>query len=137
MANNKINKLLIPNISKLPGDKKVNLKSKIDNKINPNEFKNLLKDQVQETKDKHGIQLSIHAAKRLQERNMDMTGDELLKLKKAIGQLKAKGAQDSLIITAKGAYIVDVGGNKIVTAMTKDNMNGNVFTKIDSTLIVN
>ena len=57
-------------------------------------------------------------------------------LKGAIEKLKVKGGRDSLIVTDKAAYIIDVANNRIVTAIDKDNMAENVFTKIDSTLFV-
>jgi flagellar operon protein len=51
--------------------------------------------------------------------------------------LKLKGGQDSLVITGKAAYIVDVSKNTIVTAIDKDSIGENVFTKIDSTILMN
>ena len=83
-----------------------------------------------------GISLSTHAAKRMRERNLEMDASEYHKLKDAIGKLKSKGGRDSLVVTNKAAYIVDVGSNKIVTAIERGKMAENVFTKIDSTLFV-
>ena len=39
--------------------------------------------------------------------------------------MKSKGGKDSLIITSKAVYIVDVKNDKIVTAMDKKNMSEN------------
>jgi len=50
--------------------------------------------------------------------------------------LKNKGGHDSLVITNKAAYVVDVDKNTVVTAVDKNNMNENVFTKIDSTIFM-
>lgn len=132
MGNNKINNILIPNVSKLPGAKKVDSGKKADQ----GEFKKLLESEVNHAKKEHGISLSTHAAKRLQERNLQMDSSEYFKLKGAMNSLKQKGGQDALVITDKAAYIVDVSNNKIVTAIDKENMLENVFTKIDSTVIV-
>ncbi|MDD0852654.1 hypothetical protein HBN50_06075 [Halobacteriovorax sp. GB3] len=136
MTNNKINNILIPNVSKTSNHKNVNLKEKLDGKVDKSEFKNLLNEQLEVPRKEHGISLSTHAAKRLQERNLQMDSEEFFKLKGAIDKLKTKGGRDSLVITDKAAYIVDVGSNKVVTAIDKDNMLENVFTKIDSTVIV-
>lgn len=136
MANNNINNILIPNVSKLPEQKKVD----VANKLKPgqqSDFNKLLREQLTpKAPAEHGIKLSTHAAKRLQERNLNMDNDEYFKLKGAIDKLKTKGGQDSLVITPKAAYIVDVNNNTIVTAIDKDNMAENVFTKIDSTLVL-
>ena len=52
-------------------------------------------------------------------------------------KLKEKGGQNSLIVSDKAAYIVDVKNNKVVTAVDKESMGENVFTKIDSTVFIN
>jgi flagellar operon protein len=58
-------------------------------------------------------------------------------VKDAIGKLRAKGGQNSLIVSDKAAYIVDVKNNKLVTAVDKGSMSENIFTKIDSTMFIN
>ncbi len=130
-----INNMLIPNVSKLPKHKKVD-KSQQGQDVNPNEFQNLLQEQVGAPQGEKPIQLSVHAAKRLKERNLEMDNGEFFKLRNAFKKLQEKGGQDSLVITEKAAYIVDVANNKVVTAIDKDNIADNVFTKIDSTVLV-
>lgn len=105
--------------------------------INPSEFKNLLQDNIDKVKKEHGIQISLHAAKRLNEREIGLDSDEFFRLKEAISKLKNKGGQESLVVTDKAAYIVDVPNSTIVTAMDKDKLSGSVFTQIDSTIILN
>jgi len=145
-TNSKINNILIPNVTKLPSQKNVE-----PNKLNPgetSEFKNLLDSTLTESTQgseqesplsqlPKGLNLSTHAMRRLQERNMSMDREEYQKLQTAIDKLKTKGGQDSLVITGKGAYIVDVPKNTIVTAMDKESIGENVFTKIDSTILMN
>jgi flagellar operon protein len=58
-------------------------------------------------------------------------------LKEAVLELKKKGGNDSLVITGKAAYIIDVKNKTIVTAMDREKMENNVFTKIDSTMVIN
>ena len=134
----KVNELLIPNVSKLPGQKRVDVKGKLGtDSPEAKEFQNLLQGEMgRDLKADQGIHLTTHAARRLQERNMSIDSSEYLKLKSAFEKLKSKGGQDSLVITDKAAYIVDVPNNKIVTAMDKGSVLDNVFTKIDSTVIV-
>lgn len=140
MVNNKINKLVTPDVSKMGGEKKTKVEIQSDDLTKINEFKNLLKEKVihekKKIEDKQGINLSAHAAKRLKERNIKMDSTEYVKLRDAINTLRNKGGQDSLVITNKAAYIVDVNNNRVVTAIDKDNIADNVFTKIDSTLLV-
>ena len=140
----KINNLLIPNVTKLPSQKNVDS----TNKLNPgeaSEFKNLLDTTIDNQESESavlsqlpkGLNLSAHAMKRLQERNLTLDKEEFSKLQSAMDKLKLKGGQDSLVITDKAAYILDVAKNTIVTAIDKDNIAENVFTKIDSTILMN
>jgi len=139
MVNSKVNKFLVPNVSNI--GRKKELKPTIDvDKTNQSEFRDLLKNNLKTENnpadEQHGVNLSVHAAKRMQERNLKMDTEEFFKIKQAISTLKNKGGKDSLVITNKAAYIVDVDSNKIVTAIDKSSMGQNVFTKIDSTLFV-
>lgn len=138
MTGGKVNNFLIPNVSKLPGHKKVENKGLPTEQVeNPNEFKELLQEKVESSEQQHGIRLSVHAARRLQERSLEVDSNEFFKLKGAMDKLRNKGGQDSLVVTDKAAYILDVAKNTIVTAMDKEQLTDNVFTKIDSTLIIN
>jgi flagellar operon protein len=138
-----INNILIPNVTKIGGQKNVDVSNRLpkdgQNVKGTSDFKNLLNEiGNNEQKPIHGgISLSTHAAKRLEERQIDFNGEEYLKVKEAITRLKAKGGKDSLVITDKAAYIVDVANEKVVTAVDKMSMNENVFTKIDSTVFMN
>lgn len=101
------------------------------------EFRSALQDLLQGEAENVGMKLSGHAAKRMEERKLDMDTDEFFKLRSALDQLKKKGGNNSLVVTNKAAYIVDVGNDTIVTAIDKESMAENVFTKIDSTLFIN
>ena len=139
MVDNNVKNFFIPNVSKVPGQKKLDLRDRLGNEgevKNQDEFKNLLKEQISDVQQEHGINLTVHAAKRLQERNLDIDTNEYFKLRGAMEKLKSKGGRDSLVITDKAAYIVDVQSNKVVTAIDKGSIQENVFTKIDSTVVV-
>jgi flagellar operon protein len=127
----KINELLIPQVG--PGS--TQQVDKNANTLKPgmkSEFAELIARDLRPE-----VSISTHAAKRLEERNIQFDGDEYLKLKEAMNRLKNKGGHDSLVITGKAAYVVDVDRNMVVTAVDKDNMGENVFTKIDSTIFMN
>jgi flagellar operon protein len=141
MANQKINNILIPNVSSLPTKKNVDSANKL-NQGETSEFKSLLDTTLSQTEQSEisqpkGLHLSTHAMRRLQERNLTIDKEEYAKIQSAIDKLKLKGGQDSLVITGKAAYIIDVPKNTIVTAIDKDSIGDNVFTKIDSTILMN
>lgn len=137
----KVNSFLIPNVSSLPSDAQKAEKSNALKSGEKSEFKGLmdrelLQPQIKPTDIGPEIKVSTHATKRLQERNIELDGNEYMKLKEAMGKLRAKGGHDSLVITNKAAYVVDVDKNTVVTAVDKNNMSENVFTKIDSTIFM-
>lgn len=137
MANN-INNILIPNVTKTSQQKNVDVSNRLPkDEGKASEFKNLLSEINSEKPVHGGINLSTHAAKRLNERKIDFNGEEYLKVKQAIAKLSAKGSKNSLVITDKAAYVVDVANEKVITAVDKMSMNDNVFTKIDSTVFMN
>lgn len=132
-----INNILIPNVTKTSKHQKVDVSNRLPKDGEVSEFKKLLDKQVEQRPLHGGIELSSHAAKRLSERKIDFNGEEYAKVKNAMNTLKAKGSQNSLIVSDKAAYIVDVKNNKVVTAVDKGSMSENVFTKIDSTMFIN
>ena len=137
----KVNSFLIPNVSSLPSDTQKAEKSNALKQGEKSEFKGLIEEQLrspQVTQKDVGadVNVSSHAMKRLQERNIELDGNEYMKLKEAMVKLRGKGGHDSLVITNKAAYVVDVDKNTVVTAVDKNNMNENVFTKIDSTIFM-
>lgn len=137
----KVNSFLIPNVSSLPSDVQKAEQANSLKKGEQSEFKGLierelLQPQISQKQIGPEVNVSTHAVKRLQERNIELDGNEYMKLKEAIGKLRAKGGHDSLVITNKAAYVIDVDKNTVVTAVDKNNMNENVFTKIDSTIFM-
>ncbi len=105
---------------------------------NVDTFNKFLKNKLENNSTEDvGVKLSGHAKKRLEERNLTLDGNEFLKIREGIDKLKQKGGKDSLIVTNQAAYIVDVDNQTVVTAMDKNDMAENVFTKIDSTLFIN
>lgn len=135
--NSNVNNILIPNVTKTSTQKKVDVSNRLPKGVSETEFQKILEGSLENKPIHGGIELSSHAIKRLEERKIDFRGDEYMKVKEAMTKLKDKGSQSSLIVSDKAAYIVDVKNNKLVTAVDKDSMSDNVFTKIDSTIFIN
>jgi flagellar operon protein len=129
----RINELLIPNVTSLPAQGKPDTSNRLQSG-QKSEFDQLVKDAAGAKR--ADVQMSSHATKRLQERNIAFDGAEYVKLQEALGKLRQKGGHDSLVITDKAAYVMDVDKGMIVTAVDRDSMGENVFTKIDSTIFM-
>lgn len=82
------------------------------------------------------IKVSKHATKRLDTRQIDLAKMDQEQLKSAIETLEKKGARDSLVLMGDLAFIINVPSKTLVTAISKEQMKEQVFTNIDSTILV-
>jgi flagellar operon protein len=82
-----------------------------------------------------GLELSTHALKRLEQRQVDLQSDQLERLRQAMDALAAKGARQSLVMLDQVAYVVNPSARTVVTAMPAGTGTEAIFTKIDSVAI--
>lgn len=129
------NKQIDPN--SIPGHKKVNEPQQ--NKIkqgNENEaVKKDFSEILQKEKDKT-LNFTKHASQRINSRNIQLTPEKMQRLEGAVEQAASKGCKESLIMMDNTAFIVNIDNKKVVTAVDEAGMKDNVFTNIDSTVIV-
>ena len=81
------------------------------------------------------VQFSRHAAKRIEQRGLDMDAARLERLEQAVGRAADKGSRDSLILLDELALVVSVQQRTVVTAMDETASKEHVFTNIDSVVI--
>lgn len=91
-------------------------------------FEEMLQDRL--------LHFSNHAVKRLEQRGIQLRPEQLHQIESAIDNAAAKGAKDSLILMKDMALIVNVHNRTVVTAMDGNSMKDNVFTQIDSAIII-
>lgn len=84
------------------------------------------------------LRFSRHAQERLESRNISLSAEDMSKLNQAVSQAREKGARDSLILMNGNdlALVVSVKNNTVVTAVDGSSLRDNVFTNIDSAVIV-
>ncbi|HVL39546.1 MAG TPA: TIGR02530 family flagellar biosynthesis protein [Fimbriimonadaceae bacterium] len=82
------------------------------------------------------LKVSGHAQTRLQSRNLEMGKAEWDRVLSGIDKAAAKGAKDSLVMVDDIALVVSVKNRTVITAMDKEQLKDNVFTNIDSAVIV-
>ncbi len=85
---------------------------------------------------KLNLKFSNHAVERMQSRGISYNPERLMKLDDAIKKAAAKGSKDTLVLMDDSALIVSVKNNTVVTVMDKANLKENVFTNIDSTIVI-
>ncbi|MEJ2635709.1 MAG: TIGR02530 family flagellar biosynthesis protein [Calditrichia bacterium] len=97
------------------------------------EFSKILLDKMADEK---RIKFSAHAQTRLHSRNIELNAESMEKLANAINMAQGKGGHDSLILMPDVAFIVNLDNRTVVTAIDNDTMKQNVFTNIDSAVVV-
>lgn len=104
--------------------------------------KNQLSRPVGETpfakalEDAQGVRFSQHAQDRLRARNISFNNDQLQQLEGAVNSVAQKGGKDSLVMMGDAALVVSVKNRTVITAMDRSQMKGNVFTNIDSAVVI-
>ena len=84
-----------------------------------------------------GVKFSQHAAQRLKSRNINLDTGQLEQLQGAVDKAAQKGARESLILMNNDlAFVVSVKNRTVITAMDGASIRDNVFTNIDSAVIV-
>jgi flagellar operon protein len=127
------NRILYPQQPVFPVQKPAN-SNPIDTKNNSKtagpSFNQILNQELS------GLKFSQHALQRLQSRNINLNQTELSKLNSAVEKAAQKGAKESLILMDNLALVVSVKNKTVITAMDGANIKDNVFTNIDSAVIV-
>ncbi len=99
-----------------------------------NSFKAILSEQISQTNSE--LKFSKHAMDRVEQRGIEITDKLMGELTNAVDKARVKGAKDIVIINDRSAFIVNVPNNTVVTTMAGNEMKDNIFTKIDSAVII-
>lgn len=84
------------------------------------------------------VKFSQHALQRLQTRNIKLGPSDLVKLNNAVDKAAQKGAKESLVFMSNQdlALVVSIKNKTVITAMDRASGQENIFTNIDSAVIV-
>lgn len=98
-----------------------------------NTFKDILKTEIDK---KCNFTISNHAAQRLSDRNISFNEADMKNINEGINRASEKGSKDSLIIYKDVALVTSIKNRTIITAVDKESSKGNVFTNIDSVVLL-
>jgi flagellar operon protein len=101
----------------------------------PTQSGSAFRDALTAAADERSMQVSGHAMKRLEQRQIPLDGDQLDRLQKAMDTLSQRGSRQSLVMLDQVAYVVHVPSHTVVTAVQPDENKDRVFTQIDSVVI--
>ena len=96
-------------------------------------FAEALRDKLQGRQ----VEFSGHSIRRLESRQIDVSeNDKMERLNRGVELAAEKGSEESLILVDSTAFVVSVKNNRVITTVSADDLKGNVFTNIDSTVII-
>ena len=99
-------------------------------------FEQLLQERIQQTQQTQELQFSKHAKERIDQRGIEMSSTLMNDYNNSVEKAKQKGAKDVVVIGPKEVFIVNVPNNIVVTTLSGAEMKNNIFTKIDSAVIL-
>ena len=82
------------------------------------------------------IAFSKHAMTRAQERGIEVTPTLMDQLSNSVERAQAKGATNILAFDATRAFIINVPHGRVITTMSQEEMEENIFTNIDSAVLL-
>ena len=84
-----------------------------------------------------GVCFSKHAEERLESSGQVMDGEKLAQLESAVDAAMAKGARSTLVLMKGVAFVVAPQTRTVITVIPEERMKENIFTSIDSAVVVN
>ncbi len=97
------------------------------------DFSKILNEKLQE---KSPIKFSSHAMERIKKRNIVITQKDIKDIENALKEAERKGAKEALFVGNRFSLIVSVKNKTVITAIDEDSMRNNIFTNIDSAVIL-
>lgn len=118
----------VGNIGELQNSYKNN---NINNNNNSSSFKDILNKTLD---DKNSFTISKHASLRL--KNLNFNENDMKNIEKGFKEAEEKGCKNSVMVYKDVAIIASIENKTIITAVEKDRAESNVFTNIDSVVLL-
>lgn len=96
----------------------------------------LARKQSEQEPEAPELKFSKHAAMRLNDRNINLSSEQLERLETGTDRAKSKGIRDSLVLMDSLAFIVNIPNRTVVTAMDFAESADNIYTNIDGAVII-
>lgn len=90
-------------------------------------------DKLQE---KQEVVFSAHARERIESRKIELDSEDMHRIEDAMDKVKAKGARSSLLMFGEVALLASVTNRTIITAVDGSEEREQIFTGIDSAVIL-
>ena len=82
------------------------------------------------------VAFSKHAKARAEERGIEVTDALMDQLSDSVERASAKGATNILAFDATRAFIINIPHGRVITTMSQEEMQENIFTNIDGAVLL-
>ena len=82
------------------------------------------------------VAFSKHARARAEERGIEVTDTLMDQLADSVERASAKGATNILAFDATRAFIINIPHGRVITTMSQEEMQENIFTNIDGAVLL-
>ena len=100
------------------------------------QFGALLRQEQAARSECFGVAFSKHAMARAEERGIEVTPALMDQLTSSVERAQAKGATNILAFDATRAFIINVPHGRVITTMSQEEMQENIFTNIDGAVLL-
>lgn len=97
------------------------------------DFKDILKKEIN---GKEGFNISAHAAERLRSRSISLNEQDMKTINEGINKAEQKGCKNSVILYKDLALVTSIKNRTVITAVDKNGAKDNIFTNVDSVLLL-
>ena len=103
------------------------------------QFGAMLQQEIQgaaPARESFSVAFSKHAMARAEERGIEVTDALMDQLSDSVERASAKGATNILAFDATRAFIINIPHGRVITTMSQEEMQENIFTNIDGAVLL-
>jgi len=131
---------MIERITPIQGIDKVEQIQPVSRREAGGQFGTMLQRELQKTapvrESSFSVAFSKHAMARAEERGIELTDTLMGQLSDSVERASAKGATNILAFDATRAFIINVPHGRVITTMSQEEMQENIFTNIDGAVLL-
>ncbi len=128
---------MIERISPIQGTSQVEQVQPVGRREAGDQFGLMLRRELrQAAPEGFSVAFSKHAMARAEERGIEVTDTLMGQLADSVERASAKGATNILAFDATRAFIINVPHGRVITTMSQEEMQENIFTNIDGAVLL-
>lgn len=125
---------MIERITPIQGIQQVDQVQPVGRRDAGSQFGTMLRRELQKAAPQ--VAFSKHAMARAEERGIEVNDALMDQLSDSVERASAKGATNILAFDATRAFIINIPHGRVITTMSQEEMQENIFTNIDGAVLL-